>query len=197
MNDRLVLFGTKGGPRLIKGGSWPTSQALVLNGNVYVIDAGLGVTRQFIEAGFTYDQLESIFITHHHSDHNLELGGLIYTSWTGAPAHKINIFGPSGLKRLITHFIESQSFDVVLMSHIFHEIYLFNKENDQVPCSPKEFNIVPGGSIDGGSPLGSHIGIEVESKKKKLIFEAFKGLEKDTKLPATGKTVNELYTGLD
>ena len=29
---------------------------LVLNGNVYVIDAGLGVTRQFIEAGFTYDQ---------------------------------------------------------------------------------------------------------------------------------------------
>ena len=112
MNDRLVLFGTKGGPRLIKGGSWPTSQALVLNGNVYVIDAGLGVTRQFIEAGFTYDQLESIFITHHHSDHNLELGGLIYTSWVGAPAHKINIFGPSGLKKLITHFIESQSFDI-------------------------------------------------------------------------------------
>ena len=63
MNDRLVLFGTKGGPRLIKGGSWPTSQALVLNGNVYIIDAGLGVTRQFIEAGFTYDQLESVFIT--------------------------------------------------------------------------------------------------------------------------------------
>ena len=112
MNDRLVLFGTKGGPRLIKGGSWPTSQALVLNGNVYVIDAGLGVTRQFIEAGFTYDQLESIFITHHHSDHNLELGGLIYTSWVGAPAHKMNIFGPSGLKKLITHFIESQSFDI-------------------------------------------------------------------------------------
>jgi len=27
--------------------------------------------------------------------------------------------------------IESQSFDVVLMSHIFHEIYLFNKENDR------------------------------------------------------------------
>ena len=112
INDRLVLFGTKGGPRLIKGGSWPTSQALVLNGNVYVIDAGLGVTRQFIEAGFSYDQLDSVFITHHHSDHNLELGGLIYTSWTGAPAHKINIFGPSGLKRLITHFIESQSFDI-------------------------------------------------------------------------------------
>ena len=111
-NDRLVLFGTKGGPRLIKGGSWPTSQALVLNGNVYVIDAGLGVTRQFIEAGFTYDQLESVFITHHHSDHNLELGGLIYTSWTGARAHKINIFGPPGLEKLMTHFIESQSFDI-------------------------------------------------------------------------------------
>lgn len=117
MNDRLVLLGTKGGPRLIKGGSWPTSQALVLNGRVYVIDAGLGVTRQFIEAGFTYDQLENVFITHHHSDHNLELGGLIYTSWVGAPAHNINIFGPSGLKRLISHFIESQSFDINIRIH--------------------------------------------------------------------------------
>ena len=73
LTNRVVLFGTKGGPRLIKGGSWPTSSALVLNRKVYVIDAGLGVTRQFIEAGFTYDQLETVFITHHHSDHNLEL----------------------------------------------------------------------------------------------------------------------------
>ena len=117
MDDRLILFGTKGGPRLIKGGSWPTSQALVVNGKVYLIDAGLGVTRQFIEAGFTYDQLETIFITHHHSDHNLELGGLIYTSWVGAPAHKINILGPVGLRNLMTHFIESQSFDINIRIH--------------------------------------------------------------------------------
>jgi len=27
--------------------------------------------------------------------------------------------------------IESESFDVVLMSHLFHEIYLFNKDNDK------------------------------------------------------------------
>ena len=60
MNDRLVLFGTKGGPRLIKGGSWPTSQALVLNGNVYVIDAGLGVTRQFIAVSYTHLTLPTI-----------------------------------------------------------------------------------------------------------------------------------------
>ena len=117
MDDKLILFGTKGGPRLIKGGSWPTSQALVVNKKVYVIDAGLGVTRQFIEAGFTYDQLETIFVTHHHSDHNIELGGLVYTSWVGAPAHKINIFGPTGLSNLMWHFIESQSFDINIRIH--------------------------------------------------------------------------------
>ena len=111
------FFGTKGGPRLIKGGSWPTSQALVVNKKVYVIDAGLGVTRQFIEAGFTYEQLETIFVTHHHSDHNIELGGLVYTSWVGAPAHKINIFGPTGLSNLMWHFIESQSFDINIRIH--------------------------------------------------------------------------------
>ena len=117
MDNRLILFGTKGGPRLIKSGSWPTSQALVVNGKVYVIDAGLGVTRQFIEAGLNYEQLETIFITHHHSDHNLELGGLVYTSWVGAPAHNINILGPTGLTKLMLHFIESQSFDIGIRIH--------------------------------------------------------------------------------
>ena len=112
LTNKVVLFGTKGGPRLIKGGSWPTSSALVLNGKVFVIDAGLGVTRQFIEAGFTYDQLETVFITHHHSDHNLELGGLVYTSWVGAPAHQIKLFGPQGLNQLIAGFIDSQAFDI-------------------------------------------------------------------------------------
>ena len=117
MENKVVLFGTKGGPRLIKGGSWPTSSALVLNDKVYIIDAGLGVTRQFIEAGFTYDQLETVFITHHHSDHNLELGGLVYTSWVGAPAHHIKLFGPHGLNRLMTSFVDSQAFDIDIRVH--------------------------------------------------------------------------------
>ena len=117
MENKVVLFGTKGGPRLIKGGSWPTSSALVLNDKVYIIDAGLGVTRQFIEAGFTYDQLETVFITHHHSDHNLELGGLVYTSWVGAPAHQIKLFGPHGLNRLMTSFVDSQAFDIAIRIH--------------------------------------------------------------------------------
>ena len=117
MENKVVLFGTKGGPRLIKGGSWPTSSALVLNDKVYIIDAGLGVTRQFIEAGFTYDQLETVFITHHHSDHNLELGGLVYTSWVGAPAHHIKLFGPYGLNRLMTSFVDSQAFDIDIRVH--------------------------------------------------------------------------------
>ena len=117
MENKVVLFGTKGGPRLIKGGSWPTSSALVLNDKVYIIDAGLGVTRQFIEAGFTYDQLETVFITHHHSDHNLELGGLVYTSWVGAPAHQIKLFGPHGLNRLMTSFVDSQAFDIDIRVH--------------------------------------------------------------------------------
>ena len=65
-----------------------------------------------MEAGFSYDQLDTVFITHHHSDHNLELGGLIYTAWVGAPAHQIKLFGPTGLKHLMTNFIASQAIDI-------------------------------------------------------------------------------------
>ncbi len=112
VSDRIVLFGTKGGPRIIKGGSWPSSNAIVINNQVYLIDAGLGVTRQFVEAGFDYSQLGVIFITHHHSDHNLELGGLIHTAWLGAPPHPIMVHGPKGLDHLMRHALASQAFDI-------------------------------------------------------------------------------------
>ena len=41
-DNRLILLGTKGGPRIGKGSSWPTSNLLVVEGKPYLIDAGLG-----------------------------------------------------------------------------------------------------------------------------------------------------------
>ncbi len=74
-DNRLILLGTKGGPRIGKGTAWPTSNLLVVEGKPYLIDAGLGVTRQVCNAGFLPFDIDRIFLTHNHSDHNLELGG--------------------------------------------------------------------------------------------------------------------------
>jgi ribonuclease BN (tRNA processing enzyme) len=111
-DNRLILLGTKGGPRIGKGTSWPTSSLLVVEGKPYLIDAGLGVTRQVCNAGFLPFDIDRIFITHNHSDHNLELGGFIQTGWTSGPVSDIRIFGAPGVANLMEHYLAGQSFDI-------------------------------------------------------------------------------------
>jgi len=110
--NKIVLLGTKGGPRVSKGAPWPSSSVLEIAGQPYLIDCGLGVTRQFVEAGYTFDQLTTLFITHHHSDHNLELGPLLHTAWTSARPHPIAAYGPKGLKALLDGFFVANAFDI-------------------------------------------------------------------------------------
>ena len=78
-----------------------------------MIDCGLGVTRGFVEAGFHLNQLSTILITHHHSDHNLEFGNLIHTAWTAGLAASVQAYGPTGLKNMRAAFLELNRFDIV------------------------------------------------------------------------------------
>jgi hypothetical protein len=76
---KLVLLGTGGGP----GGLGPgrtrkmTSHVMLSNGAAYVFDCGIGVIDQYARTGIPFPELRSIFITHHHADHNIEYGPLL------------------------------------------------------------------------------------------------------------------------
>ena len=76
--DRLVLLGTKGGPRITGYAPTPSSNLIVYRNVPYVIDAGYGVTFKLVEAGLPLPALRHIFITHHHSDHNLARARLAF-----------------------------------------------------------------------------------------------------------------------
>ncbi len=110
--DRIILLGAKGGPAIRTSGPNPTSYLLVARDKLYVIDCGLGVTRGFVEAGFHLNQLATIVITHHHSDHNLEFGNLIHTAWTAGLATPVNAYGPAGLCAMWAAFLELNRFDI-------------------------------------------------------------------------------------
>ena len=113
-STRIVLLGTKGGPRVGEAGRSNPATLLVINDVPYLIDCGYGVTRQLITAGVALDRLRYIFITHHHSDHNLEFGPLIYNTWiTGLPA-QIDAYGPPGLTKMAEQFFDYQKFDIDL-----------------------------------------------------------------------------------
>ncbi|MCC2096795.1 MAG: MBL fold metallo-hydrolase, partial [Hyphomicrobiales bacterium] len=86
--------------------------ALICDGRLFVVDAGYGVTMRMVEAGLPLPAIEAIFITHHHSDHTLELGGLIYNSWVNGRRTPVHIYGPPETKHLVGHFLEAFRFDI-------------------------------------------------------------------------------------
>ena len=112
MSDRLVLLGTKGGPSVRTGGPSPSASLLQVGGKPYVIDCGLGVTRGFVEAGLHLSQLNTIFLTHHHSDHTLEFGALVHTAWTTGLKQNVKAFGPPGTVALWRAFVEMMAIDI-------------------------------------------------------------------------------------
>lgn len=110
--NKVVLLGTKGGPRMEKGLSWSTCSVIEVEGHPYIVDCGLGVTRQFVEAGYSLSQVDNIFITHHHSDHNLEFGPLVHTLWTSGTSYHVNVYGPKGTQNLLDGFLKSLEIDI-------------------------------------------------------------------------------------
>ena len=110
--NKVVLLGTKGGPRMEKGLSWSTCSVIEVEGHPYIVDCGLGVTRQFVEAGYSLSQVDNIFITHHHSDHNLEFGPLVHTLWTSGTSESVAVYGPEGTQNLLDGFLKSLEIDI-------------------------------------------------------------------------------------
>jgi ribonuclease BN (tRNA processing enzyme) len=109
---RIILLGTKGGPTVGNIGRTNSATLILINDVPYLIDCGYGVSRQLVAAGIALRRLRYVFITHHHSDHNLEYGPLLYNSWAATQQISIDAYGPVGLAKLTKDFFEYQRFDI-------------------------------------------------------------------------------------
>jgi ribonuclease BN (tRNA processing enzyme) len=108
---RIVFLGTKGGPRVGIGASSPAN-LVVVNDTPYLIDCGMGVSRQLVAAGVPIPSVKYIFISHHHSDHNLEYGNVVYNAWAAGLSTPIHSFGPKGIEAMTRTYWELNKFDV-------------------------------------------------------------------------------------
>ena len=102
---QLVLLGTNGGPVLSATRSEPALM-LVTHGKHYLIDAGAGTSGQVVKAGFRPSQIDDIFISHHHIDHNAGLPALISTiwferAWRHIDKSPLEIYGPPSTEFLV------------------------------------------------------------------------------------------------
>lgn len=96
---KLVILGSGAGP--VPGLSRRmTSHVMVSDSAAYVLDCGLGVTDQFARTGIAFRSLRSIFITHHHLDHNVEYGPLLLLGWLRGMPLGVKAYGPPPLKQM-------------------------------------------------------------------------------------------------
>ena len=110
--DRLILLGTQGGPFIRSYKQTPSANLIVYKSTPIVVDTGFGVTFKLLDAGINLPSIKYIFITHHHSDHNLELGPLLYNAWINGLKEPIHVYAPPGLKDLLSFYWESIKFDI-------------------------------------------------------------------------------------
>lgn len=90
----LVLLGTQGGP--IPGKRAATCSALVVDGDIYIVDAGSGLPIRFSEAGLDFARVRGMFITHLHSDHVSDYFNFFSLNWTNWDFENqtVQVFGP-------------------------------------------------------------------------------------------------------
>ena len=100
----LITLGTAGGP-LPRKDRAQSSNLLIVNGTLYLIDAGGGVTRRVVQSGYDFRKVGKIFITHAHSDHTAGLATLLVSEWEYQRAEPIDIYG-SGVEALVKGAID-------------------------------------------------------------------------------------------
>jgi len=103
---KLVLLGTAAGP--VPGRRRKmTSHVMLSNGAAYVLDCGLGVTDRYAQTGIAFSALKSIFITHHHADHNIEYGPLLIVGWIQGMPLTVHAYGPPPLRQMTDDFLRA------------------------------------------------------------------------------------------
>lgn len=105
---RVHLLGTAGGAATYvrPDGQAPhgAASALEVDGRLYLVDAGQGVSRQLArmrardqgDGGVgAFEPLEAVFLSHLHSDHTMDLANLVLCAPNhGWPAHRVPVYGP-------------------------------------------------------------------------------------------------------
>jgi ribonuclease Z len=74
--------------------------AVFVNGKFFVFDAGEGALDKMEDLRLPLDRIDAVFISHWHSDHFIDLPGLINRSWQLGRVQDVHLYGPIGSLRI-------------------------------------------------------------------------------------------------
>ncbi|RNC87158.1 MAG: ribonuclease Z [Winogradskyella sp.] len=175
----------------------PTSQVLDIRNHLFLIDCGEGTQVQLRKNRIKFSRIKHIFISHLHGDHYFGLVGLISTFRLLKRETDLHIYGPKGLKEVITLQMKlSDSWTNYKL--IFHELtskeseLIFEDDKVEVYTIPLQHRVYTNGflfreklgerKLDMNAVLNEDIevayfrklkqGFDVENKKGEIVKNA-------------------------
>lgn len=85
----------------------PSAQYISFNRNHFLIDCGEGTQRSLRACGVNLLGIQKVFISHLHGDHFYGLPGLIATMNALKRTDELEIYGPKGIKELLTTLLKA------------------------------------------------------------------------------------------
>ena len=172
---KLVLLGTSAGPVPMFPGRTRhmTSHVMVSNGAAYVLDCGLGVTNEYARTGLKFHALKSIFITHHHPDHNCEYGPLLLIGWVGGMPLTVRAFGPPPLKQMTQDLLRAYKQTVDFWAEDFHKKPLTAIEVKEIAAAGpvmQDDNVKVSAIIVNHPPVKPALGYRFDFKDRSIAF---------------------------
>lgn len=106
---RVVLCGT--GNPLPDRNRANACTAVFAGGNLYLVDAGPGASKNLGLWRLPAPQLAAVMLTHFHSDHIGDLGEINLQTWAQGRAHPLRVFGPPGVEQVVGGFAQAYALD--------------------------------------------------------------------------------------
>ena len=148
-----------------------TSQLLEVGGNLFLIDCGEGTQIQLRKSKVKFSRIQHIFISHLHGDHFYGLIGLISTFGLLGRTAMLHIYGPKGIKEIITLQLKLAKSWTDYPLH-FHELeqdssqVVFEDETVRVETLPLDHRIYTNGFL-----------FTTQASKRKMNVDAIKDFD--------------------
>ena len=107
-HNEFITLGTIAGPDAQPDRSQPAN-ALVVNEDLYFVDAGDGAVGQLAKAGFRLPEVDGLFISHNHFDHTAGVLAILGLRRQLRVEHTLMIYGPPGTRAFIDGLLEAMA----------------------------------------------------------------------------------------
>jgi len=145
----------------------PTCVGLIAAGDFMLFDVGDGCTKTLDSMNMPVNKINTIFLTHYHSDHMNGLGQLVSYTWVQGRKKKVHVYGPPGVNNVVNGFSLAAKEDIAIRAN---PGALFPLDPELAIAIPHEFSYP-----EDGKPI-------VVWEKNGVVVKAFKNDHEDVEI---------------